>query len=170
MKPTKSQAVAVLCLGAFGGWALGALTGCATEAAYAAPCAKHTGSAAQACHKAQAKRKAMPYPPRPTWAEALARMSANEEAALLSIGECEMGTGPQVRAGKHGPSGGRWSRLRWGLSLPRYSTAFGIWNGNGPFITRTTGYAFPERTPAEGVLGAVALAREYGFSAWACYR
>lgn len=170
MKPTKSQAVAVLCLGAFGGWSLGALAGCATEQAYAAPCEAHTGAAKKECRAAQAKRDRMPYPPKVTWQEALDRLTPYEESALLAIGECEMGTGPQVRAGKYGPKSGRWSRLRWGLNLPRFSTAFGIWNGNGAYITATTGYRFPEATPAEGVLNAAALARRYGFSAWACHR
>jgi len=100
-------------------------------------------------------------------------MTPYEEETLLRIGECEMGTQRNdVRAwGPHGPRSGRWASLRWGLDLPRYSTAFGIANVNGPYITATTGFAFPGRTPAEEVLGALALAKglAHGFSGWGCY-
>lgn len=142
----------------------------------AKPCYKHTKATKPTkaqCLKAY-KRAKLKYPPKPTWNEALARMSAYEKRALLSIGVCEMSTRPvtyrKTPTKGHPPAKSRWASLRWGLNLPRYSSAFGIWNGNGAFIRAETGYSFPGATPAEGVLGAVALARRYGFSAWACHR
>ena len=142
-------------------------------AAHGTPCSEHQGAAKKAC-KAQLGRDAMAYPPRPTWAEAMKRLTPYEQATILRIGRCEMGEQRNdVKAwGKHGPAGGPWARLRWGLHLSRYSTAFGIWNGNGPYITRATGgYTFPGRTPAEEVLGVIALAKgpAQGFSGWGCF-
>jgi hypothetical protein len=148
--------------------------------AVSAPCEKHTKATdvtkAQclAAYKTKAKRARMAFPPRPTWSEALARLNAYEERSLLAIGRCEMGTrSPGYTKAKRGfpPASSPWARLRWGLDYSRYSTAFGIWNGNGHFIRRTTGYAFPGRTPAEELLGAMALADgpARGFSGWACH-
>jgi hypothetical protein len=147
--------------------------------ASAAPCEAHTAATkvtkAQClkAHKAKAKRDRMAYPPRPTWREAMTRLTSYEQATILRIGRCEMGEQRNnTKAwGKHGPAAGPWARLRWGLNLPRYSTAFGIWNGNGHYIRRTTGYAFPGRTPAEEVLGVIALAKgpARGFSGWGCF-
>jgi hypothetical protein len=139
--------------------------------AQAQPCAKHEGKARAACIQ---HRAAQDYPPRPTWSEALARMTDYEEATLLRIGTCEMGTQRNdVRAwGIRGPRSGPWASLRWGVDYPVYSTAFGIANVNGAYIrSRTGGYAFPGRTPAEEVLGALALAKgpARGFSGWGCY-
>ena len=144
----------------------------AASPAAAKPCAEHEGAAKKACAK-QLKRDAMAYPPKPRWSEAMKRLSPWEQATLLRIGRCEMGEqANDVKAwGKHGPSAGPWSRLRWGLDLPRYSTAFGIWNGNGHYIRSETAYSFPGATPAEEVLGAMALARgpARGFSGWGCF-
>lgn len=148
--------------------------------AAAKPCEKHTRytkvTKAQCvkAHRAQVKRDRMAFPPRPTWNEALARLDAYEERSLLAIGRCEMGTrSPGYTKAKRGfpPAASPWARLRWGLDYSRYSTAFGIWNGNGSYIRRTTGYAFPGRTPAEELLGAMALADgpARGFSGWACH-
>lgn len=141
-------------------------------AANGKPCAEHEGAAKKACAK-QLKRDAMAYPPKPRWSEAMKRMTSYEQATLLRIGRCEMGEqANDVKAwGKHGPAAGPWSRLRWGLNLPRYSTAFGIWNGNGHYIRSETSYSFPGATPAEEVLGAMALARgpARGFSGWGCF-
>ena len=51
-----------------------------------------------------------------------------------------------------------------------YSTAFGIANVNGAYIRSATGgYSFPGATPAEEALGALALGRRYGWSAWSCF-
>jgi hypothetical protein len=139
------------------------------------PCDKHTTSTTptkKECLRAY-KRSRVEYPKSPTWSEAMARMTPYEERSLLAIGRCEMGeySRPTKRKSKaHPPVGSRWATLRYGLSLPRYSTAFGIWNGNGAYIRSETGYSFPGATPAEAVLGATALARRYGFSAWACHR
>ncbi len=137
----------------------------------AKPCGEHRGQAKAACLK---HRAAQEYPPRVTWAEAMDRLTAYEEATLLRIGTCEMGTQRNdVRKwGPHGPRSGPWASLRWGLNLPTYSTAFGIWNGNGAYIRQATGgYSFPGRTPAEEVLGAIALAKgpAQGFSGWGCF-
>ena len=142
-------------------------------AAHGKPCQAHEGTAKKAC-VAQLKRDAMPYPPKPRWSEAMKRLSPWERATLLRIGRCEMGeqTNDVKAWGKHGPASGPWARLRWGLDLPRYSTAFGIWNGNGHYIRQETGgYSFPGATPAEEVLGAMALARgpAQGFSGWGCF-
>ena len=157
------------------GLGLGHMATVGTEAAYAKPCGKHANEkrvTRAACLK-QLKRNRMDWPPRPTWAEAMKRLTPYEQATILRIGRCEMGEQRNdARAwGKHGPTAGPWARLRWGLNLPRYSTAFGIWNGNGHYIRRTTSYAFPGRTPAEEVLGAVALAKgpARGFSGWGCF-
>jgi len=152
--------------------------------AAAAPCGKHptklnnqdrqAGTVTRRACLAAYKRSRMDYPPRPTWREAMARTSRTERAVMLRIGRCEMGTRspgykrPPTKG--HPPARSAWASLRWGLDLPRYSSAFGIWNGNGAYIRQATGgYSFPGATPAEGLLGAVALARRYGFSAWACY-
>jgi len=141
-------------------------------AANGKPCAEHEGAAKKACAK-QLKRDAMAYPPAPRWSEAMKRLTPYEQATILRIGRCEMGEqANDVKAwGKHGPAGGPWARLRWGLSLSRYSTAFGIWNGNGPYIRQTTGYAIPGATPAEEVLGVIALAKgpARGFTGWGCF-
>lgn len=142
----------------------------AASPASAKPCGKHTGAAKQTCLKHRASQA---YPPRVTWSEAMARMTDYEEATLLRIGTCEMGTQRNdVRAwGASGPRSGPWAQLRWGVDYPVYSTAFGIANVNGPYIRATTGYAFPGRTPAEEVLGALALAKgpARGFSGWGCF-
>ena len=150
--------------------ALAALAALA-PAAQAKPCGKHRGDARAACLK---HRAAQEYPKSVMWAEAMARLTAYEEATLLRIGTCEMGTQRNdVRAwGVHGPRSGPWASLRWGLDLPVYSTAFGIANVNGAYIReRTGGYGFPGRTPAEEVLGAIALAKgpARGFSGWGCF-
>jgi len=151
---------------------MAALVGSISSTAAAAPCAKHQAAAKKACVK-QLARDRMAYPPRPTWAEATKRLTPYQQATILRIGRCEMGeqrNNPKAW-GNHGPAGGPWARLRWGLNLPRYSTAFGIWNGNGHYIRRTTGYSFPGRTPAEEVLGVIALANgpARGFSGWGCF-
>lgn len=154
---------------------LGAVVGAAVlalpTAATAAPCQYHKGKDRQACI---AHRDAQAFPKGVTWKEALDRLTPYEEATLLRIGLCEMGTQRNdVRKwGVHGPRSGAWATLRWGLNLPRYSTAFGIWNGNGAYIRQATGgYAFPGRTPAEELLGAMALADgpARGFSGWGCF-
>lgn len=148
------------------------------QVAMAKPCAKHPVKASKgkvtraACLK-QYKRDRTAYPKKPTWNEALKRTSPTEQAVMYRIGVCEMGTRspgykkPPTKG--HPPAKSKWANLRWGLDLPRYSSAFGIWNGNGRYINSATGYSFPGATPAEGLMGAVALARRYGFSAWACY-
>jgi hypothetical protein len=136
-----------------------------TPGANAAPCAAHTAKTTPTRAACLAARARIAFPARPTWAEFAARATAYEEATLLRIGECEMGNGPKVAGAP-----GRWSRLRWGLDLPTYSTAFGIANVNGAYIRSATGgYSFPGATPAEEALGALALARRYGFSAWSCF-
>lgn len=136
-----------------------------TPDANAAPCAAHTAETTPTRAACLAARARLAFPARPTWADFTARATAYEEATLLRIGECEMGTGEKVAAAP-----GRWSRLRWGLNLPRYSTAFGIANVNGAYIRSATGgYSFPGATPAEEALGALALARRYGFPAWGCF-
>jgi len=177
---TLAIAAAVACL----------LPGCAASDQAAAatttatrPCAlhpvtivrrEHTGGPVtrRACLQAY-RRARLDYPPRPTWREAMARTSEEERAVMLRIGRCEMSTrpAPARRESKaHPPTSSPWARLRWGLDLPRYSTAFGIWNGNGAYIRQvTSGYSFPGATPAEELLGAVALARRYHYSAWSCY-
>jgi hypothetical protein len=167
-------------IGVFGGvLAAGLLL--APGTASAKPCEKHTKytkvtkAECVKAHRAQVKRDRMAFPPRPTWTEALDRLNAYEERSLLAIGRCEMGTrSPGYKQAKRGfpPASSPWARLRWGLDYSRYSTAFGIWNGNGAYIRRATGgYAFPGRTPAEELLGAKALADgpARGFSGWACH-
>jgi len=146
------------------------------------PCAKHPvkidsertrSTVTRAACMKQWKRTHTAYPKKPTWNEALKRTSPTEQAVMYRIGVCEMGTRspgykkPPTKG--HPPAKSKWAKLRWGLDLPRYSSAFGIWNGNGRYINSATGYSFPGATPAEGLMGAVALARRYGFSAWACY-
>ena len=152
--------------------ALAVLGAFSAASASAVPCGKHKGDRLAACKKARAKQA---YPKAPTFGEALARLSDYEERSLLAIGRCEMGTTSPTwtkpRRGWPKPSS-PWARLRWGLDYSRYSTAFGIWNGNGAYIRRATGgYAFPGRTPAEELLGAKALADgpARGFSGWACH-
>lgn len=136
-----------------------------TPGASATPCGAHTAKTTPTKAACLAARARVAFPARPTWTDFTARATAYEEATLLRIGECEMGTGPKVAGAP-----GRWSRLRWGLDLPTYSTAFGIANVNGAYIRSATGgYSFPGATPAEEALGALALARRYGFSAWGCY-
>jgi hypothetical protein len=142
------------------------------SAATAAPCAKHRGDAREACLDARAKQA---FPTSPSWNEALARLTPYEEASLLAIGRCEMGTtSPGYTKPRRGfpPVASPWASLRWGLNYSRYSTAFGIWNGNGAYIRSATGgYSFPGATPAEELLGAKALADgpARGFSGWACH-
>lgn len=126
------------------------------------------------CSQAQAKgsRDKVMYPPRPTWQEAIDRTTAVEERTMLRIAHCEMGA--QARPAKrlspaHPPVSSVWSTVRWGLSYSKYSTGFGVWNGNFPEIRRMTSYSLPGSSPAQELLGVVALARKYGFSAWACH-
>jgi len=181
-RPTTSQRIAALALGAMIGWGLGSAVDRASadhRACHAHPVrlsaddrlAGRTVTRAQCVR--QYRRTLTAYPTRPTWREAMRRMSRTERAVMYRIGVCEMGTrSPGYRRPPtkgHPPAGSRWASLRWGLDLPRYSTAFGIWNGNGRYINAETRYSFPGATPAEEVLGATALARRYGFSAWACY-
>lgn len=131
--------------------------------------------AAVGCQEADAasKRDRLAYPPSPTWQEALDRTTDTEERVMLSIAHCEMGAQPRPRkrASKaHPPIRSKWSTVRWGLSYSKYSTGFGVWNGNFPEIKRITTYSLPGTSPAQELLGVVALARRYSFSAWACYR
>ena len=152
--------------------ALAVLGSFAASPAAAVPCGKHKGDKLAACKSARAKQA---YPKSPTFGEALARLSDYEERSLLAIGRCEMGTrAPGYTKARRGwpKASSPWARLRWGLDYSRYSTAFGIWNGNGAYIRRATGgYSFPGRTPAEELLGAKALADgpARGFSGWACH-
>ena len=126
--------------------------------AQAKPCGKHRGDDRAACLK---HRAAQEYPPRPTWQDFRARSTAYEYDTLHRIARCEMGDGPQVK-------GSPW-RVRFGLVLPRYSSAFGIWNGNFAYTRGATGYPWPTSNPAEEAFHALALARRYGFSAWSCF-
>lgn len=127
------------------------------------------GSAAQA----RSERHKMMYPPRPSWQEALDRTTSVEEQTMLGIAHCEMGAQSRPakrRSREHPPVSSPWATVRWGLSYSRYSTGFGVWNGNFPEIRRMTSYSLPGSSPAQELLGVVALARKYGFSAWACHR
>ena len=171
------RAVMLSCAGivSLGSWASYAQT------AMAKPCAKHPvkvkndskGTVNRAACMKRYKRGLTAYPKNPTWVEAMKRTSPTEQAVMYRIGVCEMSTRDpgytKPPTAGHPPAKSKWAKLRWGIDLPRYSSAFGIWNGNGRYINATTGYSFPGATPAEGLLGAVALARRYGFSAWACY-
>ena len=128
------------------------------SAATAAPCAKHRGDAREACLEHRAKQA---YPPSPSWSDFRSRATSYEYATLHRIAKCEMGDGPRVK-------GSPW-RVRFGLVLPRYSSAFGIWNGNFAYTREATGYPWPTSVPAEEAFHALALARRYGFSAWSCF-
>lgn len=128
------------------------------SAAPSAPCAKHVGEKRVACLKYRARQ---PYPSRPTWADFRSRATPYEYDTLHRIARCEMGEGPRVK-------GSPW-RVRFGLVLPRYSSAFGIWNGNFTYTRAATGYDWPTSVPAEEAFHALALARRYGFSAWSCF-
>lgn len=130
----------------------------ALAASSSGPCSKHVGEKKVACVKYRARQA---YPARPTWADFRSRATAYEYATLHRIARCEMGDGPRVK-------GSPW-RVRFGLVLPRYSSAFGIWNGNFAYTRSATGYSWPTAVPAEEAFHALALARRYGFSAWSCF-
>ena len=144
--------VAIVALGALGA------TSATASAAPSAPCAKHVGEKRVACLKYRARQ---PYPSRATWADFRSRATPYEYDTLHRIARCEMGDGPRVK-------GSPW-RVRFGLVLPRYSSAFGIWNGNFTYTRAATGYDWPTSVPAEEAFHALALARRYGFSAWSCF-
>lgn len=103
------------------------------------------------------------YKKNPTWQDFKSEATPYEYSTLKRIALCEMGSGPKV---KGSPWRVRWSR---GRTLPRYSSAFGIWNGNFAETKRITGLPWPTANPAAEATHALALARRYGFSAWACF-
>lgn len=121
------------------------------------PCAKHAPAKKPACLKAY-KRSKLEYPPRPTWAEFKNR-AGGYYAPLRQIAVCEMGG-----TGKGEP----WD-VRWGLLYSKYSSAFGIWNGNFAYTSQATGYPWPTSNKAEEAFHALALAKRYGLSAWGCW-
>jgi len=104
-------------------------------------------------------RKAAKYPPKPTWADFKARATATEYSTLRRIAVCEEG----------GSGSGEPWNVRWGFQASRYSSAFGIWNGNFAYTRQVTKYNWPTSNKAEEAFHALALARRYGFSAWGCY-
>ncbi len=142
-----------------------ALAGCvvlalpATGAAKASakPCSKHAPSDKPSCLKAY-RRSQLEYPPKPTWREFKARAGAYY-APLRQIAVCEMGG-----TGKGEP----WD-VRWGVLYSKYSSAFGIWNGNFAYTSQATGYRWPTANKAEEAFHALALAKRYGLSAWGCW-
>jgi len=103
------------------------------------------------------------YTKNPTWQDFKDEATTYEYATLKRIALCEMGSGPKV---KGSPWRVRWSR---GTTLPKYSSAFGIWNGNFAETRRITGLPWPTTNPAVEAFHALALARRYGFSAWSCF-
>lgn len=159
--------------------AIGIVHGCQQATAAASkPCGEHTAQTSptkKQCLRALVRSK-QAFPVDPTWAEAVARTTSRERSTLLAIARCEMGASraPSRRVSKHHPPvKSRWATVRFGLAYGRYSTGFGVWNGNFPEIRRMTApgyYVLPGDSPAEELLGVAALARKYGFSAWSCYR
>jgi hypothetical protein len=100
-----------------------------------------------------------PYPRKPSWRDFKSRATPYEYATLRRIAVCEMG----------GSGRGEPWNVRWGVLYSKYSSAFGIWNGNFAYTRAATGYRWPTKNKAEEAFHALALAKRYGFSAWACY-
>jgi hypothetical protein len=100
-----------------------------------------------------------PYPAHPKWSDFKRIATPYEFRTLRSIGLCEEGGSARREP---------WS-LRFGFRGGTYSSAYGIWNGNAAYIKQRTGYGFATGDPAVESLGALALARRYGFSAWGCF-
>jgi hypothetical protein len=98
------------------------------------------------------------FPKHPRWADFQKEASTYEETVLRKIAQCEE------------PGSGKPWGVKWGMSASTYSSAFGIYNGNGSTMTRVTGYRFPSPVPAEEALNALVLLRIYGPSAWGCGR
>ena len=137
-----------------------------TGTASAAPCKAHEGKARKAC-MAQAKRDAMPYPPHPSWREAVRRISAYDLATAKRVSACE------EPGSEHGTGRGRspWPRL-WSLSggPGSYVSGFGMAHSTYGIGARITGYPYPpEASPAQQLLVAVAGAHSFGWSGWGCY-
>jgi len=134
-----------------------------SSAATAAPCAQHVGTAKRAC-VAQARRDAMPYPPAPSWAEAVRRVSAYDLATAERVSGCEEpGT-------EHGTGRGRspWAR-RWSTT-GGYVSGFGMAASSYRWAASHTGYpAPPAATPAMQLLTAVKGAHLWGWSGWGCF-
>jgi hypothetical protein len=146
--------------------AAAALAAGLTGTASAAPCKAHEGKAKMACLK-QAKRDAMPYPPRPSWREAVRRISAYDLATAKRVSACE------EPGNEHGTGRGRspWPRL-WSLSggSGSYVSGFGMAHSTYGIGARITGYPYPpEASPAQQLLVAVAGAHSFGWSGWGCY-
>ena len=116
---------------------------------------------------AQAKRDAMPYPPHPSWREAVRRISAYDLATAKRVSACE------EPGSEHGTGRGRspWPRL-WSLSggPGSYVSGFGMAHSTYGIGARITGYPYPpEASPAQQLLVAVAGAHSFGWSGWGCY-
>ena len=146
--------------------AAAALAAGLTGTASAAPCKAHEGKARKAC-MAQAKRDAMPYPPHPSWREAVRRISAYDYATAKRVSACE------EPGSEHGTGRGRspWPRL-WSLSggPGSYVSGFGMAHSTYGIGARITGYPYPpEASPAQQLLVAVAGAHSFGWSGWGCY-
>lgn len=150
MKPTFSQKFAALSLGVMCGLGLGNLAGCATEKAYAAPCAKHAGQAKAKCQDQRAKLR---FPQNPTMQEMKARVP--DWRLFICIGQHEQpGAGPYgIRFDHQGPT--------WGGGLGIYrqtwyaaGSPYRLWSGD----------------VAQTILVADAVRDRFGISAWDSYR
>lgn len=130
----------------------------------AKPCQNHVGPAKAACVK-QAKRDAMPFPPAPSWADAVRRISAYDLATAERVSACE------EPGSEHGTGRGAspWGR-RWSLNGGTYVSGFGMAASSYRWAASYTGYPTPpEATPAMQLLTAVKGAHLWGWSGWGCF-
>jgi len=148
---------------------MAAVIGCgsifAVSPAAAAPCEKHQGAAKAACVK-QVKRNAMPYPPNPSWAEAVRRVGPEQLAIAKRVSACE------EPGSEHGTGRGRspWPRY-WSLSGGTYVSGFGMAASTYRWAAEDTGYPMPPAaTPAMQLLVAVHGGRDlFGWAGWSCF-
>lgn len=144
--------------------AVGSVFSFSVSPATAAPCAKHVGAAKVACVK-QAKRNAMAYPPNPSWAEAVRRVSSYDLATAKRVSGCE------EPGSEHGTGRGAspWPRY-WSLSGRTYISGFGMAASTYRWAAKATGYPEPPAaTPAMQLLVAVNGAHLFGWSGWGCF-
>lgn len=130
--------------------------------ATSAPCDKHEGAAKVACLKHKHEREArdrMPWPPRPSSAEVIARIGIDQWRKAERVAYCE--TGGNIRHFVHG-------RFIGFLGMYRGTYKMGVEWTKGP--GNPNGYRWPAEgaTKAEQIAVGYQVASRLGWSAWGC--
>lgn len=120
----------------------------------AAPCAKHEGAAKRACVK-QAKRDAMPFPPKPTKADVAKRVP--DWQGFVRLGRCEQ-PGPS----KYGDG------VRWDHPGPTWGGGVGLFHRT--WYAAGSPYRLWSGDKWETILVSDAVRDRFGITAWGAWR